>query len=80
MLDPSLIVTCLAAVLQIGFAYACGIIFGFAASFGTSGAHFNPCVTACFVVYRDFPKLRAVRYVFFLLIDVLVGNLVTVGI
>jgi glycerol uptake facilitator-like aquaporin len=65
MIDPSLIPTRMAAVLQIGFAYACGIIFAFAVSGGTSGAHFNLCVTACFVVYRGFPKLRAVRYVVF---------------
>lgn len=30
---------------------------------GTSGGHFNPCVTLAMVVFKGFPKARAARYV-----------------
>ena len=50
-------------MLQIGFSWACGVIFGLTVCGATSGAHINPCVTIAFVVFRGFPKFRAVRYV-----------------
>ncbi|KAG6813922.1 hypothetical protein H0H92_005771 [Tricholoma furcatifolium] len=50
--------------MQIGFAYALGITFAFAVCGSTSGGHFNPCVTISYVVYRGFPPLKGLRYIF----------------
>jgi len=51
------------SVLQIGLAYAFGILLAITICAGTSGGHFNPCVTISFVVFRRFPPLKAVRYI-----------------
>jgi hypothetical protein len=48
--------------LQIGFGYAFGILLAITICAGTSGGHFNPCVTISLVVFRGFPPLKAVRY------------------
>ncbi|KIM84876.1 hypothetical protein PILCRDRAFT_67395 [Piloderma croceum F 1598] len=53
----------LGSVLQIGFAYAFGILLAITICSATSGGHFNPCVTISFVVFRGFPPLKAVRYI-----------------
>ncbi|KAG6885673.1 hypothetical protein C0993_011437 [Termitomyces sp. T159_Od127] len=50
--------------MQIGLAYAFGILFAIGVCAGTSGGHFNPCITITFVVYRGFPPARALRYIF----------------
>ncbi|KAF7968970.1 hypothetical protein HWV62_28769 [Athelia sp. TMB] len=54
----------LGSVLQIGFAYAFGILFAILLCSPTSGGHFNPCVTIAFVVFKGFPKVKALRYIF----------------
>jgi len=53
----------LSSVLQIGFAYAFGILFALAVCSGTSGGHFNPCVTIAYVIFKGFPKMKAIRYI-----------------
>jgi len=53
----------LSSVLQIGLAYACGIVFAIGICGATSGGHFNPAVTITLVVYKGFPPLKAVRYI-----------------
>lgn len=53
----------LSSVLQIGLAYACGIIFAIGICGSTSGGHFNPAVTITLIVFKGFPKLKAVRYI-----------------
>jgi glycerol uptake facilitator-like aquaporin len=53
----------LGSVLQIGFGYAFGILLAITICAGTSGGHFNPCVTISLVVFRGFPPLKAVRYI-----------------
>lgn len=40
-----------------------GIVFAITICGATSGGHFNPAVTLAFVVFRGFPKRKAIRYV-----------------
>jgi len=56
-------VTGISSLLQIGFAYAFGILIAIGVCSATSGGHFNPCVTIAFVVFKGFPPLKAVRYI-----------------
>lgn len=51
------------AVLQIGLAYACGIVFAIGICGATSGGHFNPAVTLTLVLFKGFPPLKALRWV-----------------
>ena len=51
----------MAGILQVGLAYACGIILALNVCFTTSGAHLSPGVTITFVVFKGFPKMKAVR-------------------
>ncbi|KAF4613507.1 hypothetical protein D9613_007568 [Agrocybe pediades] len=51
------------SILQIGLSYAFGIVFAVAVCAGTSGGHFNPCVTMTMVVFKGFPKAKAARYI-----------------
>lgn len=53
----------LSSVLQIGFAYAIGIVLALICCSGTSGGHFNPAVTISFVIFKKFPPLKALRYI-----------------
>jgi len=53
----------LSSVLQIGFAYACGILLAITICSATSGGHFNPCITIVHVLFKGFPPLKAVRYI-----------------
>lgn len=53
----------LSTIFQVGLAYAFGILFAMAICAGTSGGHFNPCITITLVVFKGFPKLKAVRYI-----------------
>ncbi|THH00138.1 hypothetical protein EW026_g2337 [Hermanssonia centrifuga] len=53
----------LSSLLQIGFAYALGIVFALVICSPTSGGHFNPAVTITFVLLRKFPPLKALRYI-----------------
>jgi len=53
----------LSSILQIGLSYACGVILALSVCFTTSGAHLSPGVTIAFVVFKGFPKLKAVRYI-----------------
>ncbi|KAF9468094.1 putative aquaporin 2 [Collybia nuda] len=55
----------LSSVLQVGFGYAFGILFALGVCAGTSGGHFNPCVTIAFILFKGFPKWKAVRHVAF---------------
>uniref|UniRef100_A0A0W0G174 Putative aquaporin-like protein n=1 Tax=Moniliophthora roreri TaxID=221103 RepID=A0A0W0G174_MONRR len=52
----------LSSILQIGIAYACGIIFAIVICASTSGGHFNPAVTITFMVFKGFPPLKGLRY------------------
>ncbi|KDR76192.1 hypothetical protein GALMADRAFT_247439 [Galerina marginata CBS 339.88] len=51
------------SILQIGLAYAFGIVFAVSVCAGTSGGHFNPCVTLTLALFKGFPKAKAVRYI-----------------
>ncbi|KAJ7736039.1 putative aquaporin 2 [Mycena maculata] len=53
----------ISSVFQIGFAYACGIVLAIVICSGTSGGHFNPCITIVQVLFKGFPPLKAVRYI-----------------
>lgn len=53
----------LSSLLQIGFAYSFGIFFAINVCAGTSGGHFNPCVTIAFCVFKKFPVLKTLRYI-----------------
>ncbi|KAF9074516.1 putative aquaporin 2 [Rhodocollybia butyracea] len=53
----------LGSVLQIGLAYAFGIVFAIGICASTSGGHFNPAVTLTLVVFKKFPPLKALRYI-----------------
>jgi len=53
----------LGSLLQIGFAYAFGILLAIVVCAGTSGGHINPCVTICFVVFKGFPPIKGLRYI-----------------
>lgn len=53
----------LSSVLQIGFAYAFGILFALGVAAGVSGGHFSPAVTICFVLFKGFPARKAFRYI-----------------
>jgi len=53
----------LSSVLQIGLAYACGIVFAIGICGATSGGHFNPAVTLTLVLFKGFPPLKALRYI-----------------
>jgi len=54
---------CPAALLQIGFAYAFGILLAIVICASTSGGHFNPCVTVSFIVFKGFPPIKGLRYI-----------------
>jgi glycerol uptake facilitator-like aquaporin len=51
------------SLLQIGFAYAFGIMLAIVVCTGTSGGHFNPGVTISFVVFKGFPPIKGIRYI-----------------
>ncbi|KAF7375377.1 Glycerol uptake [Mycena sanguinolenta] len=51
------------AVLQIGLAYACGILLAITICSATSGGHFNPAVTITQLLFHRFPPLKALRYI-----------------
>ncbi|KAJ3551987.1 hypothetical protein NM688_g4395 [Phlebia brevispora] len=53
----------LSSPLQIGFAYALGIVFALVTCGSTSGGHFNPAVSIAFVLFKKFPPLKALRYI-----------------
>jgi len=53
----------LGSTLQVGFGYAFGILFAITICSGTSGGHFNPCVSIAFVFFKGFPPLKALRYI-----------------
>ncbi|KAL0570471.1 hypothetical protein V5O48_011486 [Marasmius crinis-equi] len=53
----------LSSILQVGVAYACGIILAIVICAGTSGGHFNPCVTITFMTFKGFPPLKGLRYI-----------------
>jgi len=53
----------LSSVLQIGFAYAFGILLALGVCSATSGGHFNPCVTIAFMIFKGFPKWKGARYI-----------------
>jgi len=55
--------TGLSSILQIGFAYGCGILLALGVCFTTSGGHLSPAVTICFCIFRGFPILKAARYI-----------------
>ncbi|VDB84702.1 unnamed protein product [Peniophora sp. CBMAI 1063] len=56
-------VTNLGSFFTIGIAYAIGIIFALVVASATSGGHFNPGITLCFVLFKGFPKPKALAYV-----------------
>ncbi|KAJ7431661.1 aquaporin-like protein [Mycena galericulata] len=55
-------VTGASSVLQIGLAYACGILLAITICSATSGGHFNPAITITQLVFHRFPPLKGLRY------------------
>lgn len=53
----------LSSILQVGLAYAFGIVFAISVCASTSGGHFNPCVTIAMVIFKGFPIRKAFRYI-----------------
>ncbi|KAJ7633598.1 aquaporin-like protein [Mycena polygramma] len=51
------------SILQIGLAYACGILLAITVCSATSGGHFNPAVTVSQLVFHRFPPLKGLRYI-----------------
>jgi len=51
------------ALLQVGFAYAVGIVLALTIAAPTSGGHLNPCVSISFALYRGFPWRKVPRYI-----------------
>lgn len=54
-------IRCNVAILQIGFAYAFGILFALIVCTSTSGGHFNPAITISAVIMHKMPPLKALR-------------------
>jgi glycerol uptake facilitator-like aquaporin len=52
------------ALFQIGLAYGGGIFFAVGLCAATSGGHLNPCITIVHVLFKGFPPLKALRFVF----------------
>ncbi|KAJ7622149.1 aquaporin-like protein [Roridomyces roridus] len=50
------------SILQIGLAYACGILLALSVASATSGGHFNPAITVTQLVFHRFPPLKGLRY------------------
>ncbi|KAF8173199.1 putative aquaporin 2 [Mycena galopus ATCC 62051] len=51
------------SILQIGLAYACGILLAITVCSATSGGHFNPAITITQLVFNRFPPLKGLRYI-----------------
>jgi len=51
------------SLLQIGLAYAFGVLLALAVASATSGGHFSPAITVAQVVFLRFPPLKALRYI-----------------
>ncbi|KAJ7204180.1 putative aquaporin 2 [Mycena pura] len=51
------------SVLQIGLAYAFGILFALGLCGATSGGHFNPAITITNMLFHGFPPLKGARYI-----------------
>ncbi|KZV72647.1 aquaporin-like protein [Peniophora sp. CONT] len=56
-------VTNLGSFFTIGIGYAIGIVFALVVAAPTSGGHFNPTITICFVLFKGFPKRKALAYI-----------------
>lgn len=49
------------ALLNVGFAYALGIVVALVVCSATSGGHFSPAVTVVHVLFNGFPIAQAAR-------------------
>lgn len=74
MLGDFLIDINFVALLQIGLAYAFGILFAIGVCGSTSGGHFNPCMTVCFVIFKGFPPLKGLRCVLSSLSGIIINS------
>lgn len=66
-------------ILQTGLAFAIGIAFAIITCAPTSGGHFNPAVTVCFVIWQGFPVRKACYYIFSQIFGAFIAGLVMVG-
>ncbi|KAJ7250760.1 putative aquaporin 2 [Mycena rebaudengoi] len=53
----------LGSILQIGLAYASGILLAICVCSATSGGHFNPAITITQLLFNRFPPLKGLRYI-----------------
>ncbi|KAK5138029.1 hypothetical protein LTR08_005826 [Meristemomyces frigidus] len=67
------------SLLQVGFAFAFGIAFAIITCAATSGGHFNPAITICFVVWQGFPVKKACRYIFAQIFGAFIAGLFLMG-
>ncbi|KAH9810200.1 aquaporin-like protein [Melampsora americana] len=64
------------SLLNIAFAYTCGIIIGIILTGHVSGSHLSPGVTLTFALLRGFPKRRVLPYIVFQLLGSIIATLV----
>ncbi|KAJ7290333.1 aquaporin-like protein [Mycena rebaudengoi] len=53
----------LSSLMQIGLAYAIGILLAVGICGATSGSHFNPAITVVQMLFNGFPPLKGLRYI-----------------
>lgn len=72
-------VAAIGSLLQVGFAFALGIAFAIITCAPTSGGHFNPAITVCFVVWQGFPVKKACYYIFAQIFGAFIAGLMLMG-
>lgn len=66
-------------ILQIGFAFAMGIVFAITIFAPVSGGHFNPAITICFAIWQGFPWKKVPHYIFSQIFGAFVAGMVLMG-
>lgn len=72
-------VAALGGVPWIGIAFALGIAFAIITCASTSGGHFNPAITICFVIWNKFPPWKACLYILSQIFGAFLAGLVLMG-
>ncbi|KAG8857962.1 hypothetical protein FRB96_005453 [Tulasnella sp. 330] len=67
------------SLLETGFAYALGIVFGVLVSGPTSGSHLSPGYTISFALYKGFPWRKVPQYILSQLLGAFLAALVVYG-
>ncbi|EEA24821.1 hypothetical protein TMatcc_007924 [Talaromyces marneffei ATCC 18224] len=75
--DPP--VTAYSSFLQIGLAFALGIMFAIIIAGPTSGGHFNPAVTIALTVWQGFPLKKVPHYILSQIFGAFMASLLVMG-